>query len=157
MRDTRKLFLLALWAAVVSGACFWSAPTAAGTDLGPKEQADLFFRQVKAGNINDAYQSLFARSGIAQAKPQALEALRRQTEAYLPLFGKILDWELVEEEKFGSSLVRMVFLLKTEKHPLTWEFFFYKPADVWFASQVTFDDQFRALGPKVSIGARPSS
>jgi hypothetical protein len=143
--------------AVVVAACLGRATPATGQELDPKAQVESFFTLVKKGNIESAYQTIFAASGLVAAKPQALEALRRQTEAFLPLFGEIVGWELVSQETFGTSLVRMVYLLKAEKHALTWEFYFYKPKKTWFASQVTFDDQFRALGPKVSIGGRPSA
>lgn len=150
-------FLVILAVAPLFASCFGPSTPADAQGMGPKEQVEAFFSSVKAGKLESAYEVLFAPSGIAQMKPQAVEALRRQTEAYLPLFGKIVGWELVHEEAFGASVVRLVYLLKANHHALTWEFYFYKPAESWFLVQVTFDDQFRALGPKVSIGGRPSA
>jgi hypothetical protein len=157
MKARARIAMLSLSAGLVVSACFWFSSPAAGSDLDPKEQVEEFLGRIKAGKVEAAYESIFAASGLAKAKPQALEVLRRQTEAVLPLFGNVLGWELIVEEHFGNSLVRMVYLLKAEKHALTWEFYFYKPADKWFASQVTFDDQYRGLGPKVSSGPRPSA
>ena len=37
-----------------------------------------------------------------------------------------------------------------EKHPLVWEFFFYRPLDTWFLANVQFNDEFNGLRDPVS-------
>jgi len=98
-----------------------------------------------AGESGAAVDQLCSGSPLLSEKPQALAALKSQITAYLPLYGAVLGHELVMREEFGASLVRLVYLLKLEEHPLVWEFFFYRPADSWKLSHVVFVDQFQLL------------
>jgi hypothetical protein len=111
----------------------------------PKDKVEQFFNSVVSGNISSGYDQLFIGSSIPKDKPQAVTMLKQQTESSLPIFGKILGYEYVTEEKFGTSVVRYVYILKSEKGPTTWEFFFYKPKNDWFLANVIFNDQFTFL------------
>jgi hypothetical protein len=114
----------------------------------PKAMIETFFGEVQKGNIAGAYDQLFTGSTIPVDKPQAVTVLKQQTQASLPLYGKILGFELVHEEKLSESVIRYVYILKTEKAPLTWEFYFYKPKADWFLANINFNDQFNFLGSK---------
>lgn len=111
----------------------------------PQQFTEEFFKEVKSGNINNAYDDLFKGSGIPQVKPQAVDVLKSQTTSLLSFFGAILDYEKIREENIGSSLVRFVYILKHEKAPTIWQFYFYRPKDNWFLVNVTFNDQFKNL------------
>lgn len=71
--------------------------------------------------------------------------LKQQTESGLPVFGKSIGYEFISEETFGTSIVRYVHVLKSEKGPTTLEFFFYKPENEWFLANIIFNDQFTFL------------
>ena len=116
--------------------------------LGPRQKAETFLSAIKTGDITSAYDQLFIGSTIPADKPQALTLLKQQTKTALPIYGKIIGYEFVLTEKFGNSLVRLVYLLKSEKHPTVWEFYFYKPKSEWFVSNILFNDQFQLLGKK---------
>lgn len=121
-----------------------SFTTNAETPL-PKDKVEDFFNSIVSGKISDAYDKLFIGSSIPQDKPQAVTLLKQQTESGLPLYGKLLGYEYISEESFGSSIVRYVYVLKSEKGPTVWEFFFYKPKNEWFLANVIFNDQFTFL------------
>lgn len=114
----------------------------------PKEFVEEFFSYVKEGKVSQGYDILFTGSGIPVMKPQAVDMLKSQTASGLPLFGKILGYEKLREEKFGISIVRLVYILKSEKAPTVWEFYFYKPHTNWFLGNILFNDQFQLLGSK---------
>ncbi len=111
----------------------------------PIEFTVEFFKMVEAGKISEAYDQLFVGSQIPKQKPQAVDLLKRQTSSGLPLYGKILGHEKIREERIGKSIVRLVYILKSEQAPTTWEFYFYKPKNNWFLSNVIFNDQFQLL------------
>ena len=111
----------------------------------PKDKVEQFFNSVVSGNISGAYDQLFIGSSIPKDKPQAVTMLKQQTEGGLPLYGKTQGYEYISEETFGKSIVRYVYVLKSEKGPTTWEFFFYKPKNEWFLANVIFNDQFTIL------------
>jgi hypothetical protein len=123
---------------------FFSFTVNAASPL-PKDKVEQFFNSVVSGKISSGYDQLFIGSSIPKDKPQAVTMLKQQTESSLPIFGKVLGYEYVTEEKFGTSVVRYVYILKSEKGPTTWEFFFYRPRNDWFLANVIFNDQFTFL------------
>ena len=111
----------------------------------PVEFTTEFFTMVTAGEISKAYDQLFIGSQIPAQKPQAVDMLKRQTSSGLPLYGNIVGLEKIREERIGKSIVRLVYVLKLELAPTTWEFYFYKPKGNWFLANVIFNDQFQLL------------
>ena len=114
----------------------------------PKEFVEEFFAQTMAGRISEAYDGLFSGSNIPEMKPQAVEMVKRQTASGLPIYGSILGYEKIREEKFGTSVVRLVYILKSEQAPTIWEFYFYKPTSDWVLAKVLFNDQLQLLESK---------
>lgn len=111
----------------------------------PKEKVEAFLASVQKGDISGGYDRLFVGSAIPQDKPQAIALIKTQTQSGLPLYGKILGYEFIKEEKYGSSIVRLLYILKSEKAPTIWEFHYYKPKESWFLANVIFNDQFALL------------
>jgi hypothetical protein len=111
----------------------------------PRAKAEAFLGSVVAGDIAGGYDRLFVGSSIPKSKPQAVTLLKTQTQSGLPLYGKTLGYEFVKEETYGTSIDRLVFILKSEVGPTIWEFYFYKPANSWFLTNVVFNDQYTLL------------
>lgn len=111
----------------------------------PVEFTAEFFRMLEAGKVSDAYDHLFLGSQIPVQKPQAVDVLKRQTSGGLPLYGNIVGLEKIREEKIGSSIIRLVYVLKFDLAPTVWEFYFYNPKGEWFLANVMFNDQFQLL------------
>jgi hypothetical protein len=111
----------------------------------PKSISETFFKSVAKNDISNGYDRLFIGSAIPKDKPQAVTLLKQQTQSGLPLYGTVLGYELISEEKFGNSITRLVYVLKSEKAPTTWELYFYKPKQSWFLANIIFNDQFSLL------------
>lgn len=111
----------------------------------PIEFVDEFFKLVQAGKISEAYDKLFVGSQIPAQKPQAVGMIKRQTSNGLPLYGNIVGIEKIRDEKIGNSIIRLVYVLKSEGTPTIWEFYFYRPKDEWFLANVKFNDQFQLI------------
>ncbi len=127
--------------ALVLAAFIFSAHVALAKE--PREFTEVFFKMVLAGQISNAYDQLFAGSPITTQKPQAINALKRQTSTVLPLYGRILGFEKIKEEEIGKSIMRLLYVLKLEMMPTVWEFYFYKPADNWYLVNVKFNDELQ--------------
>jgi hypothetical protein len=123
---------------IASGSAAVVQPASSQT---PEGIAEAFLVSVGKGEIGPAYERLFARSPLAPQSVQ-VDTLRRQTEAFLPIHGKVLGFELYKQDKFGDSLLRVVYVQRLEKHPMIWKFWFYRPAGEWQVNGVTFNDQF---------------
>lgn len=113
----------------------------------PRAVAETFLTTIAQGKTAVAYDKLFEGSNISKDKG-AGASIKKQTDAALPPFGKVLGFELIREEPFGTSLVRLVYLLKSERHLTSWEFYFYKPKTNWFVAEINFTDRFYLLDAK---------
>lgn len=111
-------------------------------------KAELFLTKVMEGQIDEAYDKIFQDSIIPKLKPQMLDFVKRQTAIGVAMYGKLLGFEFIKQQKYGASIVRVVYTLKAEQLPLTWEFYFYKPKSDWILVNVTFNDQFDLLADK---------
>lgn len=116
-----------------------------GSNNVPEQIAEKFLLMVQKGDISEAYDELFKGSSIHTSKPQAVELIKGQTMSALPLYGDIIGFEKIQEKKIGASILRLVYVLKLEKAPTVWEFFFYKPKTNWFLGNIIFNDQFNML------------
>ena len=114
----------------------------------PTKQAEKFFLTLIKGDINGAYDEIFVGTGIMEGKPQAVQMLKTQTQSAFQIYGKPFDFETIHNEQLSPSLIRLVYLLKFEQLPVTWEMYFYKPRDDWKLSNITFVDQFQNISRK---------
>lgn len=130
--------------ALVFSMLMWMS-AAAFAQTAPRALADNFFAILQKGQAGPAYAKLFEGSNVSVEQAQSI---RRSTENTLAPLGKMLGAELVREEAFGSSLTRLVYLLKSERHLTLWEFYFYKPANKWFLAEVNLSQKFADIGPK---------
>lgn len=120
------------------------ATAACADDGSPRQRAEQFLAALTAGETDKAYDQLFTGSEVG-SQSMRVDATKRQTAANLPLYGKPLGYKLVIDKTFGTSVVRLLNVLKMEKHPIVWEFFFYRPKDKWFVANVRFNDEFIGL------------
>jgi hypothetical protein len=134
--------LRAVLLCLVSGVCAASES--------PAQMAEAFLTQLGKGESDAALDSLFAGSGMAELKPQAIIAMKSQVKVALGICGKASGFERISEVDFSSSLKRTTYLQKFEQYPVIWEMYFYKNKDKWVVNQIVFNDQ-----PAVMLGARP--
>jgi hypothetical protein len=127
---------------------FVSASTSFAEQQTPVQMVETFFGMIQKGQISQAYDQLLKNSSIPASKPQAVQLLKTQTQNAMTLYGTMLGFEKIYEEQMGKSVVRLVYLLKLDLVPTTWEFYFYKPKSVWFLASITFNDQFNGLESK---------
>lgn len=113
--------------------------------MSPKSTAESFLSDLKSGDVAEAYESLAQGAYLKKDNAKAFEGLINQTKTALPRLGLILGHELVAEKSFGESVVRLAYLLKSEKQPSVWIFHFYRPAETWFLVSVNFGDQLSVL------------
>lgn len=111
----------------------------------PSESVERFLRQVATPDSDAAFDRLFAGSGFAEMKPQEFLTLKSQTKMAMGLYGTPIGLEKVWEEDLSPSLKRIVYLQKFEKYPVAWEFYFYKPKDVWVINTLNFKDQIAPI------------
>ena len=132
----RRLILTACIPFVMSVVVTGQAPAVSS----PTSIAETFLARVGKGDVGPAYDQLFRNSPMSTQSLQ-MDALKRQTQSVLPIYGQVLGYELYKQEKFGESLVRLFYIQRFEKHPIVWKFWIYKPGGTWQVNMVTFNDQ----------------
>lgn len=108
-------------------------------------QAEKFLETIVAGQVDEAYDNLFKDSPILKLKPQDIGITKQQTNMLISLYGKKLGFEFIKKETFGSSVIRLLYIIKTENVPITFEIYFYKPGTKWLPASVNFEDTFALL------------
>ncbi len=109
----------------------------------PDKMVRSFLNRLQADKVSEAYDGLFEGSGIPVLRATDVEAIKRRTSSSLLVYGDVLGYEKIAERAFGTSVVRLVYIMKTEKAPMVWVFNFYKPEEKWFLGNVEFNDQYR--------------
>ena len=107
----------------------------------PRQQAETFFSTIIGGDTAKAFDTLLDGSTISANRPEAASLLKQQLAAGLRSYGKPLGFDLVDSKTFGTSLVRLVYVFKLEKYPLTFEFFFYQSGPAFRLIDVRFNDK----------------
>lgn len=108
---------------------------------------ETFLTSLIDGQIDAAYTKILQGS-LIQEKGEEVKNLKQQTSVGLDIYGKPLGFELLKQQDYGASIARMVYVLKCEKHPLIWEFYFYKPKSEWTLVRIMFNDRFDLLADK---------
>ena len=130
--------------------CLVCGASLAAENPGPVQMSEAFLAQLGKNEPDAALDALFAGSGMAELKPQAITAMKSQVKVALGLYGKMTGFEKISETEFSPSLKRMTYLQKFEQYPVIWEMYFYRIKDRWVVNQVYFNDQ-----PATVLTARP--
>jgi hypothetical protein len=110
----------------------------------PSERVEKFLSMV-VSEPEKAIDEIFSGSGMAELKPQSIQAMKSQTKAAMAFYGKPLGIEKALEEDISPSLKHLVYIQKFELYPVAWDIYFYKAKDAWSINSITFNDQVAPL------------
>ena len=114
---------------------------------GHEKATEKFLSDIVNGEVDKAYNELLSGTMLA-ARADAIELQKQQTSQLFDAYGKLLGSELVKKQPFGKSLVRLVYIMKCEKMPLVWEFYYYKADKQWQLISLKSRDTFDMLADK---------
>jgi hypothetical protein len=109
-----------------------------------RKQVEGFLSKIIEGEMDSAYDEIFSEA-IKQGRPQAIQAAKAQAASTINMCGKPLDYEFIKRHKYGNSIVRLIYVLRTNKLPITWEFYFYKLGSDWLLTSAESSDQYKFL------------
>lgn len=103
---------------------------------------DDFMKKISAEDTSGAFKLARPYLAITESEFQLAELnIKNQRLQYSNRYGFTLGFEFIESKKIGDSLIRIVYIEKTEKQALPWIFYFYKPSTAWVLSGLKFGDQ----------------
>ena len=117
-----------------------ATPTAA-----PQALVQAFFARLRQGQVRDAFVAAFQGTDMLAKKPADIDTLVNQVEVGLKFYGAPGEAEFVREEGFSPSVIRQIYVLRTERGPLFWVFYFYRTSAGWTLNSVDFNDNIRAV------------
>lgn len=132
-------------AVVLSGLVLCCAAVPRKADY--REKTEMFLAGLLKGEIEESYDRLLSGT-LLETKTQEIKLVKAQTHTALNMYGKLLAYEFIRQKDYGDSVVRLVYVLKTEQLPLAWEFYFYKADSEWELVNFNFNDQFDLLAEK---------
>lgn len=124
---------------------FYSANLFAAEASSYQARAQKFLQTIVDGQVDEAYDELFKDSPILKLKPRAIDVTKQQTNMLVSLYGKKLGFEFIKKQAYGNSIIRLIYIIKTENIPITFEIYFYKPYSKWLPASVNFEDTFALL------------
>jgi len=110
-------------------------------------RAEMFLAGIIQKEVDKSYDELFSNSLIA-SKAQMVRLQKENTFTILNMYGELLSYDFVKQQKYGDSVVRLVYVLKCEQVPVIWEFYFYKPVSDWTLVNIAFDTKYDLLADK---------
>jgi len=105
----------------------------------PSEAMDKFFLELKAGQVDAAYDALVKDSIIAE-RGENVSGLKKRTQEALDSYGPMSGYETVDEKMVGTALLRRTCISLNSDLPLRWRFYFYKSEGAWKLVDLRVDD-----------------
>ena len=112
-----------------------------------KKMTESFMTGILQNEVDKSCDELFLNSPLSKY-PEKVKYLKEQIKPVINVYGKPFDYEFIKKQKYGDSIVRLVYIAKTNRLPLTWEFYFYKATSDWKIIHITFNDQYDLLADK---------
>ena len=101
---------------------------------------------IATGNYSGAWKELKPVSVVPAAEFEVFEAqFASQVGTTLQRYGAPTGYEIVKDQKVGSSLVQMTFVVRYEKAPMRWLFIAYRAEKGWVVTDFKFDGNTSAL------------
>lgn len=105
-----------------------------------------FFAQLKAGNVDKAYDDLLKGSKIADV-PKDVALLKSKTREAIKFAGPIEGADFVEIKNVGvgEHLVGLTYLSLGRNFPLRWRLYFYKVGEHWKLIDIRISDRLSEM------------
>lgn len=143
MRKNTVRSIVSILLMVISGACF--AESFASVNEA-RSYLDKIMEKIGSGDVQAGMKMLKPYSIVPEAE---FDAMVGQAGLQLPAisqrFGAAMGYEFIDQAEMGSSLARLVYLQKYEKHGMRWGFFLYKGKSGWTVNTFVFDDKIHEL------------
>lgn len=117
--------------------------------LEPTEVLKQFFEDLKADQLDSAYQGL-VKNTIISERTENIDQLKEKTRQALDNFGPVKGYEIVESLQVGESLFRFTCVSLNEDVPMRWRFYFYRSGTQWKIIDLRVDDGIADLFEEVS-------
>ncbi|BCS88573.1 hypothetical protein [Pseudodesulfovibrio sediminis] len=111
----------------------------------PESMAEAGFELMMKGEYVKTADTWFDSFDPSQMDPDRIEVAKRQFVAQMPMVGKCSRYDLAVRKDYGKSVVKLKYIVFTEKTPLFFTFLYCKPDQEWTALNINFSDEYTDL------------
>jgi hypothetical protein len=109
-----------------------------------KQLVEKAMSQVAKNDLTSAFALLKPYVVIPESEFQGwILQTKSQRDQFGTRYGKSVGYDFVGEKKAGESILRLIYIEKTEKHALPWIFLFYKAPTGWTLNAFSWSDQIQ--------------
>jgi len=112
-----------------------------------QKATETFLAGIIKGEVEQTYDEFLAGTELVN-QVDAIQNQKQQVSRFFDTYGKLLSYEYIKTQQYGKSVIRLVYILKCEKTPLVWEFYFYKADSDWMLLSLKFRDNYDLLADK---------
>ena len=111
-----------------------------------KKTCDEIMEEIGKKKLKEAFSKIKKYTCLPEAEINLVyNATIKQLNIAQKRYGKFIGYELINEKKISSSLVKFTYIAKCTIHPLVWRFIFYKAKDKWTLNYFYWDDKIQNL------------
>jgi len=110
-----------------------------------EKSAESFLERIIDEDIANAFNELVEGSQIIELQPQQISVTKSQLKAMLEIYGTPSSYEQICIREYSESLVSLIYMLKTDLVPITWNLTFYRARDEWSIVGFVFGDQLQGI------------
>ena len=108
--------------------------------------ADRIMTKVAAGDLTGAFADMKPYVIVPATEFDAMASSSKlQRDQYGARYGAPTGYEFIAQKKIGDSLVRLIYIEKTERHALPWTFIFYRGSKGWVLNSFYWNDRLPEL------------
>lgn len=117
------------------------------SDQDLRDFGDRIMQAVANGDLQTAYGTMAMYSVLSSESVSmgARASIEQRDEDFIARYGRTTGYEFVGQQKASDSLRRMLYLEKTERHPLVWQFVFYRTDTGWVLAGFGWNDDIAAV------------
>ena len=112
-----------------------------------EKKIDKFLLGILKGEIDNSYNELVSGT-LIETKKQEMQMIKDQTRMIVNIHGNGINYEFIKKQKYGDSIVRLMYIIKCEKMPIAFEFYFYKASTNWKLIHFYVSDELDLLANK---------
>jgi len=104
--------------------------------------ADKFMSSLQANVIRESFEIIRPYMPIPDLEFENMTVKTEENLNYIgPSLGKLIGYELLEENTIKDFVIRYTYVQKYEQHPVRWFFIFYKAQDEWLINVFYWDNK----------------
>ena len=105
----------------------------------PKEIVSRFFA-VYEKDPGKAVEFGFSTNKWMDRKQDEIIQVKSKLQNLVDLCGTYYGYELLSEKSAGKNLLMVVYIVRYDREPIRFSFFFYRPKDRWQLNNFSFDE-----------------